>query len=211
MIHIFLHLIDSVDGHENIALEIVDSIENAGLLDVAFLHLFCNYKKSSYDYLLKRFDEYENVRFVFDSDGFSGEYEMSTINAIKNFCKNNLSEDDYVLYLHHKGVTRAGNAASSAWREYMLYFNVVRWRDCIAKLNEGFDVVGVNYHALPYPHFSGNFWWGKPSYLKNVPQRDYPDHKGEFWLFKGNPKFFSLHDSNVDHYKTVYERKSYEL
>ena len=42
-----------------------------------------------------------------------------------------------------------------------------RWRECIEKLDEGYDAVGANYFKDFYP-FAGNFWWATTEHIKKL-------------------------------------------
>jgi hypothetical protein len=59
------------------------------------------------------------------------------------------------------------------WVDYLLYFNVSHWQECVNELQQGHDACGVNLkggydnHKDNY-HFSGNFWWAKSEYIKKL-------------------------------------------
>jgi hypothetical protein len=108
----------------------------------------------------------------------------------------------------------------------MMYFNVTRWQDCVEKLYQGYDTAGVlwrgDYH---YPHYSGNFWWAKSSYIRRLPAFRKPSetnyqsqfgfvnvpHKedAEFWLGLGDPEAYCFHSYTVDHYQHRYPPELY--
>ena len=122
-----------------------------------------------------------------------------------------------VLYLHTKGVKPENYCQQiDDWINLMYYFTINQSTACIEKLNSGYQVVGCNYLHLP-PHFSGNFWWAKSSYLKDLPSLEenpstYHIHnRGEFLLFYNNPSFFVMHNSGIDHYKENYPKEKYEI
>ena len=149
-----------------------------------------------------------------------------TLTWIKDYAKEN--PDDYILFFHTKGITH-NDKPSDDWREYMGYFAIERWRDCIEKLNEGFDCCGVMWNKdTPigsFPHFSGAFYWAKASYI-NTLNHDYLDSAWrfhmEFWI-GSNPdaKVFEFHNSQMNnkdsliehkgHYDVVYPRSNYEV
>jgi len=86
-------------------------------------------------------------------------------------------EDAHFLYMHAKGVTsyerclRAGRYEEFRnylyWRKFLEWAVVERWQECNSLL-ERFDVVGCNYSEWPMKHFSGNYWWSKSEYIKNI-------------------------------------------
>jgi hypothetical protein len=87
-------------------------------------------------------------------------------------------KDMNVLYLHAKGITSVDNHLKNGnvntfknyyyWREFLHWGVIERWRECVWLLNR-YDSVGVNFFNEPSPHYSGNFWWSKSSYIKTLP------------------------------------------
>ena len=196
------------------------------------------------DNLLKSFYNYEkiNVIYKFDSNpGNQGEY--ITMNIIK---KHSQTDDFYILYLHSKGVsdrhqTNKMKKNILSWTNYLLYFNI-NYFEFIYNNLEIFDVIGVQLHgnnsnnyyknfcgiedliskegycgpSWPY-HFSGNFWWSKSEYIKNIrnPEEKYP--AAEFWITNGNTaKLLTLWNENINFYeeelkKSLYENKLLKL
>jgi hypothetical protein len=109
-------------------------------------------------------------------------YEILTINCIKDFCKNNYEEDNAnILYIHTKGVRKAGNNdCTLSWRKMMEYHLIENYENCLSYLME-YDVIGsniintfdrddkiVSVNGNHNYHYSGNFWWSKKSYIKNL-------------------------------------------
>jgi hypothetical protein len=131
--------------------------------------------------------------------------------------------DFYVLYLHTKGVTHIDNKAIENWVSYLTYFNVEKWQDRINDLKE-YDCTGVNFkgdyknqlnqpelwfRSGPPPHYSGNFWWSKSSYIKLlpnpyliIPDNDYYKWRYfcEMWVLQLSGKFQNAWKSGVRHY-----------
>jgi hypothetical protein len=151
--------------------------------------------------------------------------ETDTLRWVRDYARDN--PGDYVLYFHTKGITQYSEATES-WRLYMQYFVVDRWKDCIAKLEEGFDCCGVMWNKetpLGYwPHFSGNFWWATTDYI-NTLDHSYLDHPWrymrEFWIGSNpNVKACELHNSGYNtterleshrgHYDIVYDPSNYK-
>ena len=118
------------------------------------------------------------------------------------------SQNANILYLHTKGVSFS-NECIEDWRKYMLYFLVNKSDVCIKEL-ETFDTVGVDWRMEPCPHYSGNFWWSKSSYLKTLPSIEYISsesykplltlrHNAEFWIgMNTNVKAKSLWDCGIN-------------
>ena len=107
-------------------------------------------------------------------------YEIHTINHIKTYC-DNLDYEIYILYLHTKGVRKAGNDnVTKSWRKMMEYFLIEQYKICIDNLNI-YDTLGNNIVNLSCYnkdkislnknhtfHYSGNFWWSKKSYIDKL-------------------------------------------
>ena len=91
------------------------------------------------------------------------QWEQVTLEPLRRFSTTN---DGYVLYAHTKGAANH-TPINIAWRSSMCYYNVVKWRDAVAKLDEGYKAVGC--HWVNDAIFGGNYWWAKTSYLKLLP------------------------------------------
>jgi beta-1,4-mannosyl-glycoprotein beta-1,4-N-acetylglucosaminyltransferase len=145
-------------------------------------------------------------------------HEIPTLNKLKH-----LSESIYnikILYLHTKGITHeksnyAVKFCVYEWIDMMLYFLVEKHQECISKLNSGYDSVGCNYleACISYPtHYSGNFWWANSKHIKNLPfieENNTNKYDAEFWLFKNKHDYFTIHNSNVNHYLIRYPPNKY--
>ena len=140
----------------------------------------------------------ENVDIIEYSENINL-FEIPTINIIHSFCVRN--PESKVLYLHTKGVSYQTVPQQVVdWRNMMLYFLIDN--DCV-KLLEKHDIVGCNYLENPHPHFSGNFWWARASYVNKLkPIETTVKHDAEWWIFsdnKSNPSYYSLHKSLEEH------------
>ncbi len=139
-------------------------------------------------------------------------YERKTLLQLHDFCSAK-ADDTLVLYLHTKGVRHGPHACQiEDWRNYLLYFTVERWRDCVSALTQDdLDVCSVNWLLLPSPHFSGNFWWATAGYIKSLPHfigSQYTDP--EMWFCQNNPKYKCFYKSNIDHYCQRFPRSIYK-
>ena len=135
------------------------------------------------------------------------QYETFTLNLLRN---DSLFEDFEVLYLHTKGVRKPGNLINiGSWTNYLSHFNIDRWSECCALLNEN-DCVGVN--LLPEPiHYSGNFWWSRASYIRTL-KICVQDHfyAPELWIGSGNGSKVALWNSKCPHYEVPYPETEYK-
>ena len=175
-IHIFIHVC-MIDEWENILLELLNKIKNSGLYDIIDnIHIGIlgdsnNLKNNIFN------DPKIKIAYI-DSRIYL--FELHTINYIKSFCKDILDEEIYILYIHTKGVRRAGNKiVIDSWREMMTYFLIDCHKDCLKNLSF-FDTIGNNIvnlrgsdknfinknHTL---HYSGNYWWTKKTYINKLP------------------------------------------
>lgn len=110
-------------------------------------------------------------------------FEGQTIKQLWEYCK---TFDGYVLYFHNKGMSSYGThvpGALSDWKKLMHYFNIEKWENCVAKLDEGYDACGINFlkeenldqetfteeQKFLCNHFAGNFWWMKASHARTLP------------------------------------------
>lgn len=149
-----------------------------------------------------------------------------TLRWVRDYAKDN--PDDYILFFHTKGITH-DNPAINDWRLYMEYFVIDRWKDCIEKLDEGYDCCGVMWNkdtpVGDFPHFSGAFYWAKGSYI-NTLDHDYIDsawrYHMEFWIGSNpNAKVYEFHNSGLNnkenlivgksHYTIRYPQENYAL
>jgi hypothetical protein len=162
------------------------------------------------------------VEIVFYPDN---KEEANTMKWVRDYAKKN--PGDYVLYFHTKGISKY-SLATEDWRRYMEYFNIENWRDCVQKLNEGYDCCGVMWNSHTpigtHPHFSGTFWWASTDYI-NTLNPEYLELEWrfyrEFWIGSApKVKAFEFHNShlndkdaltaNKSHYNLLYPRKMYE-
>jgi hypothetical protein len=143
-------------------------------------------------------------------------FEFPTIDMLREFSFNN---DYYVLYLHTKGVTQPIQSVDD-WRACMLYWIVERWRECVEKLDEGRDAVGINHMASPVRHFQGNFWWAKTQLIRNLGRvqdvqykpthtNQTERHKAEFWLLGKGANAYEPYHHRIDPYCTRNPRANY--
>ena len=134
------------------------------------------------------------------------EAEIPTLEALH---RESMQGDFRVLYMHTKGVSylkqNYNREAMTAWRKYLEYFCIGKWRECVGHLDE-YDGVGCEYvgprtrdtmvTSLLPSHFRGNFWWSKASYLRTLcpvretitkPKYPFADQrrKAEYWLGTG--------------------------
>jgi hypothetical protein len=176
-LHIFIHIC-CIENWKNIFTEQINKIKDSGLYNIVEkIHLgILGEINNIYDDIFK--DEKFDIMYI-DKNIFL--YEIHTINCIKNFCENNENNEIYILYIHTKGVRRAGNEyVIKSWRNMMEYFLIEKYEKCIEYLNI-YDTLGNNVINLYCTdkdsisinknhtyHYSGNFWWSKKSYIDKL-------------------------------------------
>lgn len=139
------------------------------------------------------------------------EYEFRTLAFLHNFCKGNRGAR--VFYIHTKGVSNPRNRSKQDWRCLMEYFIIEQFRLCLHELKK-VDIVGINWREGPYkritPHFSGNFWWARASYIASLPAPvGNSRFDAEFWIGKGNPWVAELFNSGIRHHAKIFPEDRY--
>lgn len=147
-----------------------------------------NWKNDFYN-LINFYDKDRKIEIY---ELYENKHEYQTLIKLHEFAKSN--NDVYLLYFHLKGVISSNipqNIGVSIWRESMEYYNIIRWFDCIKKLEENYDIVGIHKFYYQEPNgtfgniFSGNFWWANGEYIKKLPELEFDINqptKNEFWV-----------------------------
>lgn len=226
-----MHVIDFPET-EYIVEEMIDKMIDSDLINNADITITCHYDESKFDWLREKVSPYKNVTLLYPKvDNI--DFEMPTQKMLKDYC-DSTDEEFYVVYLHHKGVTQPDNPCVTDWRDLMSYFNITKWKDCVEKLDEGYDTTGVLWRKEPYPHYSGTFWWSKASYIRKLPKYKMPKengyvsqfgfsipwpyayrHDAEFWIALANPNYYCFHTSDSEkfpvynHYHYRYPKEQY--
>jgi hypothetical protein len=207
IIEIFSHIVDIGCGKE-ITKEQTELLENTGLLDAAdAVNLFTHYEFENYIWLEDRWKDKKNVNFFHYDKKYQPWYEATTVNFLQEYC-HQTDEEFYVCFMTHKGASH-GPGAHQNWRKYMQYWNIEKWKECVAKLDEGYDTCGASFlNNPPYPFYAGNFFWAKASYLRKCKRLKTPEENNfrpqfqgqphhrfdlECWHGSGNPKWYDMH------------------
>ena len=135
-------------------------------------------------------------------------YETFTLNLLHT---DSSIEDFEVLYIHTKGVKKPGSTNVKDWVNYLIHFNIDRWSTSCDLLQE-YDCVGVNLVSEPKPHYSGNFWWSKSSYIRQLqPCKQDTYYSPEYWIGTLTlGKKASLWNSDCRHYLIPYPEELYK-
>lgn len=186
-------------------------IKSGGLLG-RVSNIFVHFDGSVDDLVF--FDRFEKVVVTHYSSEFVS--EACTLNALRDYVS---KKDGFVLYLHSKGVSWSGSSREAFvndWVDFMSFFCVENWSLALSKLNEGFDLAGVNFQAGPnvLRHFSGNFWWARNDYVRKLRRvSDFDRDDSERWVCQHpGAKISCLFDSGgVDHYCESFDRSNYDF
>lgn len=112
-------------------------------------------------------------------------WEQLTLHAVHEYAQ--AHPEHAVLYAHTKGSYNT-SPRQHWWRQKMTEGFVKHWPDALAKLDEH-DVVGPRWTTNPAPHFSGNFWMARCSYLTTLPAcPETRRHDAELWVASGSPR-----------------------
>lgn len=214
-IRVFMHLND-MPGAFDLLGEQLSRMSESGLLDVADKIILCsNGHPDSFMPAQQTIAEYRQCKWYHTSNR-TDLWEFPTLDLVKRNCDATLGDEEFnVCYLHLKGLSRLGDQRVIDWRNFMEHYTIDKWEENVAKLDEGYDLVGTNIIEQPWLHSSGNFWWSKSSYIKNKlsalpnPEKDIKwgtpspytgaildggnfryDH--EAWIGTGEPKWFEI-------------------
>ena len=206
MIKIFVHATD-ITGDIDITLEQIELLKNTGLLEKSELILCTHYDSKNYDDLVQNLG-YSYKHF---DESYKDWYEYTTCLELQKEC-NESTEEFYALYIHNKG-SYTQTVGNYNWRKYMEYFCIEKWKECVEKLDEGYELVGAAYLDNAQEdenahYFAGNFFWARSSYIKRCHQLKSPpevEFKSQMpnqphlrfdlepWHASGNPKWFEMH------------------
>jgi hypothetical protein len=150
----------------------------------------------------KNFQLDDKMKIIYN--GSLGEYENKTINLIDVE-----NENEPILYLHSKGVTKPGHLGIQDWTDLLIYYLIEQWKVCIEGLKY-YDTVGVNLSIEPKIHYSGNMWWTTMKHLKNIGKLDYQSYlDSEMYVCKKG-KHLCLWNSKINHYHQRYPLNLYK-
>jgi hypothetical protein len=190
-----------------------------------YIHITCiNNYQEIIDNIIKKIKEselYNNVKEIrisligdnyFELDnkmkiiytGNIGDYENKTIELIN--CED---DNEPILYLHSKGVTKPNNQEIKDWTNLLLYYLIEQWKFCVEGLKY-YDTVGVNLNLYPELHYSGNMWWTTMKHIKNIGKIKYEKYlDSEMYICKKG-KHLCLWNSNINHYLQRYPQELYK-
>jgi hypothetical protein len=166
---------------------------------------------------------------------FSSGNECLTGNFLIDDCKKT-EEERYILYFHTKGSSRESDMQipTKYWRHFMEYYCIKNWKNCIIKLDSGYESVGslwidrdlkFNHLYSDHPHlknkdgdgfYAGTFYWIKNSLIRKIINQK--ELGLDRYCMEELPalvkhKHFSFDDFpielGVDLYREIYHPKNY--
>lgn len=215
---IFWHIC-GINNYTTIAEEQWNIIESSGLIDkVESVYItYLGRDKTGIQWLLDKSTKIVLQKF----DKNLKHYERLCLMSLLEYSKDNEAN---ILYIHAKGVSRPDNLHVQDWRRMMEFFLIQKHERCLELINS-YDVLGSllccygNQEKITNEkhkwNFSGNFWWSKTSYIKNLPSL-YQEHLTdlsikhrwwlcETWLLHPHPevKLLQIYKDELTHfYKT---------
>lgn len=108
--------------------------------------------------------------------------ENDTLYSMWQF--SNLNKTAKILYIHTKGISYQFHIFRKnvdAWRLYLEFYTIHKWKDCLEKLNE-YDIVGTEWTrsdtyvaknqqinlSKNAGRYAGNFWWANAKYISEL-------------------------------------------
>jgi hypothetical protein len=173
-----------INDYKSIITEQLTNILYSGLYkSCEIIHMGIVGAEEDKQWIINLVEKYSKIKLYFFDNGD----EKNTLRLIPLLSESN----DYILYLHTKGITHIGETPQHLWRKLLNYKTINEWKKCIEIL-DNYDCVGPLYREDTYlgyfPHFSGGFWWSKYEYITTL-DNSYLDenyiHKrmgAEFWI-----------------------------
>jgi hypothetical protein len=154
----------------------------------------------------------EDPKFEIVYVGKSDEYERATLHHMRMFSEIDPENTKY-YYLHTKGLKHFGTEREQNvidWIQLMLYWNIEKWCSAIQVLDGSeHETYGCNVAG----HYSGNFWWAKPSHIRKLPRTIGPTYfDPEDWIACLNVNLYSAYNSGLQgmgHYDYPFPRELY--
>ena len=135
----------------------VNTIAGSGLLGQLDHVFYATNGEQGQNYVISNSSKYVHIAH-FEKDGG----ELQTISMLHGFC--NANPTFKVVYFHNKG----SHHHTDRNQEFVKLLNCyVLNTHCIKALNDH-DTCGWRISPFPVPHYSGNFWWARCSYVNTL-------------------------------------------
>lgn len=203
-INVYYHICLVNDGLM-IAIEQLHLLVVSGLMNYAnSINIGIRYNMENIqnkNYLLNILDGYNiknniNVLYCIDNS-IDNMDELSTAVYFKRYADSLVDTDSYIFYFHTKGISRYNTPIELPmryWRNFMEHHMVVKWKECVLKLEDGYESCGtikcdmayMNKHIhierdnperkdlfgeyfLNRNYYPGTFYWMNTSLIKKIP------------------------------------------
>lgn len=197
----FMHIC-MINDWFDIVKEQVEIMKESGLYErTNVINIGCLGSNESKAILNDFIKENSKLRLATHSENL-GEFEFHTLRYMKHVCNN--SPNFYGFYIHTKGVSWPKHEGGKYWRDYMNHYILREWRSNVRALNTGYETCGVKLINRKWPmHYSGNFFWFKGEYAKDlidVNRMNLKDRfNAEMWICSGQPIAATLCQKFVDY------------
>lgn len=157
------------DRSDEIFLQLIRSIQSSGLLSLlSEIRVVTNGDLTQVKTDFKTFEKVVHV--AHEEEKFAFEFPTLKKMFDDSF---DMQDDTPLLYMHLKGASKSANKNDYNWTEKML--GLVRQHDNLLHRLKNYDAIGFNLeesiviNGNVCRHFSGNFFWTKPHYVKTLP------------------------------------------
>ena len=215
-IRIAYHIV-AQSSWEEITTNCINKMKASGLWAAADeIHMLCHYTPTMFD-AFRAQPQHADRRIIWHlfTDSILSRGESFSNAKLKLICDAD-QEEWAVLRLHNKSsnyVNHPEQGIAYKWRDLIEYWNIERWQLLYSKLEQGYDAAGNHWMTVPWPHFSGNVWWARSSYIRQLPLLPLPTnvnstsldlkgwtprHESEAWVGLHNPNVWSANPALSD-------------
>lgn len=156
----------NINNGLSILKELIDRIKENSLDTVLEKIRICILGKTTKDLITNIENYHSKIEVIYTNENIKL-YEYPTLKQIYDFCQNNKNSN--ILYIHTKGASKPLVKGETRWREYMSYFVIDKYLNCLNILDKGYDSAGCELktgeNKFKYLHYAGNFWWAKSEYI----------------------------------------------
>jgi len=154
---VFYNVYAGGNHYDNIVQTQLKTVKGSGLLDQLDRVFYTTSGEHGRDYNIGNSSKYIHIAHY---EGLNG--ELHTLNLLHHFCHANPASK--VLYFHDKGSYHYNDEN----QEFVKLLNCyVLNTHCIEALDDH-DTCGWRISPIPVPHYSGNFWWARCSYINTL-------------------------------------------
>ena len=148
-----------------------------------------------------------NINILYEEDNdLNNKQELSTAIYFKNYAESLKNSDEYICYIHTKGLSHINTPYENPirfWRYYMEHFMINNWKNCVSILDDGFESCGTYGYDMKYMHDYLIFTLNKKIFLNNDNNNNMKYYPGTFYwmntsLIKRIPIKYFYNDTEYD-------------